>query len=174
MYGKKPIHHLAAGLIIALAVLFVSVVLAFVNGANAGAGVGWIGMVVLIIGLVFFVQQYGKAVDHQASFGDYFNYGFKATTMVVLLNVLYLLVLSLAVPDIKHNLLETTRLELERQKNLGEADRARALELTDKYFWMALVGVTVFLLALFGAVGSLIGAAVTKKLPKNASGQTSV
>lgn len=174
MSGKKPIHHLVAGLIIALAVLFVSVILAFINGANAGAGVGWMGMAVLIIGLVFFVQQYGKAVDHQAGFGDYFNYGFKATTMVVLLNVLYLLVLAIAVPDIKHNVLEATRLELERQRNLGEADRAKAMELTGKYFWLALVGITVFLLALVGAVGSLIGAALTKKLPKTPSGQTSI
>ena len=131
-------------------------------------------MVIIIVGLVFFIQKYGKAVSHQASFGDYFNYGFKATTMVVLLYVAYLLALSLAMPDIKKSVLEATKLELERQKTLGEADRTKALEMTDKYFWMVLIGTSVFILATIGAIGSLIGAAITKKLPKNPSEQTAI
>ncbi len=174
MNEKKPVSHIVAGLIVALAVLAVSVGLALTNGANAGAGVGWISVLVMMAGLVFFVRQYGQALSYRATFGDYFNYGFKATTMVVLLYVLYLLALSIAIPDIKKNVLEATRLELERQKTLGDKDRAKAMEMTSQYFWLALIGISVFILASIGAIGSLIGAAITKKLPKTSSEQSSI
>lgn len=172
MEPKKPISHIVAGLLIALAVIVFSTVVTFASGANADPGGGWIAYLVVIAGLVYFIQRYGKAIGYQASFGDYFSYGFKATTMVVLLFVIFLIVLAFAMPEIKQNVLDATRLELERQKNLTDNDVENMMEMTNKYFWMVFIGTSVFIFVLTGAVGSLIGAAATKKLPKNPFEQT--
>ena len=173
MECKKPISHIVAGLLIALAVIVFSMVVTFTTGADAEAGGGWIAYVIIIAGLVYFIQRYGKAIGYQASFGDYFSYGFKSTTMVVLLFVIFLIVLAFTKPEIKQNVLDATRLELEKQKNFTDKDVENVMEMTNKYFWVVFIGTSVFFFALVGAVGSLIGAAVTKKLPKNPFEQTS-
>lgn len=174
MFEKKPVHHIVAGLIIAFAVLLASVVLWAANGANAGAGVGWVGILVMVAGLIYFIGQYGKALNYQATFGDYFNYGFKAATMVVLVYVVYLLALSLTVPDMKQAALDATRTQLKTQRNVTEKEIETVMEMTSKKFWVLLIGTSVFLFAFIGAIGSLIGAAVTKKLPKDSSEQSSI
>lgn len=172
MGERKPISHLVAGAIIALAVILFSVVVTLVGGANSGPSGGWVSYLIIIIGLVLFIQRYGKDVAHQASFGDYFSYGFKATTMIVLLFVIFLLVLSFAMPEIKQNVMDATRTELEKQKNVTDKDIERVMEMTNNYFWMIMIGTSVFFFALIGAIGSLIGAAITKKTPKTPFEQT--
>ena len=171
MAERKPIHHIVAGLLIALAVVMVSIILSFIGGASAGAGGGWLTFLIIIAGLVFFVQRYGRDIDYQATFGDYFNYGFKATTMIVLLYVVYLVVLSLAVPDVKQMALDGTRAQLERAK-ATDAEIDKVMGLTSRNFWVLLIGTSVFFFAFIGAIGSLIGAAITKKEPKDSSSQS--
>lgn len=167
MPEKKPIHHTVAGSLVALALVLASAVLSFTNGASAGAGVGWIGILVMVGGLVYFIQQYGKAVAYRATFGDYFNYGFKATTMIVLLYVIYLLILSFTVPDIKQAAIDASRTQLKAQGAASEKEIENMMEMAGKHFWVLLIGTSVFLFAFIGAIASLIGAALTKKLPKN-------
>jgi hypothetical protein len=174
MEEKKPMSHIVAGLLIALAVILFSTVMTVTGGANAGPNGGWISYLIIILGVVFFIQRYGKAINHQATFGDYFSYGFKASMIVVLMFVIFLTILSFAMPEIKQKVLEATRLELEKQKTVTDSDIDKVMEMTNKYFWVVMIGTSVFFFCLIGAVGSLIGAAVTKKLPKNPFESTSL
>ena len=107
---------IVAGLLISLAVILFSVIMTFAGNGSQNPSGGWISYVIIIGGLVFFINQYGKAINYQATFGEYFSYGFKATTMVVLLFVIFLFILALAMPQIKQQVVEATRLELEKQK----------------------------------------------------------
>lgn len=170
MEGKKPISHIIAGLLIAAAVILFSVVMTLASGGGDPRG-GWLTYLIIIIGLVLFIRQYGKATDYTASFGELFSYGFKATTMIVLLFVIFLLVLSYVQPEIKETVMDATRLEFERQ-NLTDTEIDKMMEMTSNYFWIILIGTSIFFLALVGAIGSLIGAALTKKQPKNPFEQT--
>lgn len=172
MQERRPISHVFAGLMIALAIIAFSTIMTLAGGANAGPTGGWITYLIIVIGTILFIQRYGKDVAYNASFGEYFSYGFKAATMVVLLFVAFLLVLSLAMPGIKQSVLEATRQELEKQKNITDKDIDNVMQMTNKYFWVVMIGTSVFFLAFFGAIGSLIGAAITKKLPQNAPEQT--
>jgi len=173
MEEGKPISHIVAGLLIALIVVVLSIVIGLVGGGGIGPSGGWISFLIIIIGLIFFIQHFGKTKNNEVSFGALFSYGFKATTMIVLLNVVYLLILSFAAPELKQQGLEATRQGLEQQKLTSE-EMNKMMEMTNKYFWIILIGTSMFLIAVFGAIGSLLGAAITKKPTKNPFGQTTL
>lgn len=171
MEQRKPLSHLLAGLFIALAVIAFSTVMTLASGQSAGPSGGWISYAIIILGLIFFIQRYGKDVGYRATFGDYFSYGFKATTMIVLLFVAFLLVLSFTMPDIKNNVLDATRQELEKQKKATDKEIDTIMEMSSRYFWVFLIGSSVFFFVLIGAIGSLVGAAITRKESPNSAEQ---
>lgn len=173
MEEKKPISHIAAGLLISAAVILYSVVMNFTAGGSSDPKGGWVSYLIIIIGLLVFINLYAKAKNYQVTFGDLFSYGFKATTMIVLLSVVFMIVLSFVMPEIKTKVMEATRLEMEKQKNITDAEIDSMIQSVNKFFWVILIGTSMFFFVLIGAIGSLIGAAVTKKLPKNPFEQTS-
>lgn len=173
MEEKKPVSHIKAGLLIALFVLVASMIIGVATGGGIGPSGGWIGFLLMIVGLLYFINLFAKANDYQLTFGELFSYGFKATTMIVLINVIYLVVIAMFIPELKQQSMEATRQEYIQRKGANDKEMEAALQFVDKYFWTMLIGTSVFLFAFIGAIGSLIGAAITKKQPKNPFGQTS-
>jgi len=168
MESTKPISHIVAGLIIAGIVIVLSMVMMMVaKGAAGSPGSGWITYLVIIGGLVFFINQYGKWHNYHTSFGDLFSYGFKATTVYTVLFVGFLILFSLIFPDFKSNAMEAARMQMETQKGINEDQIEKSLQIADKYFWVLAIGGTMLGFVVIGAIGSLIGAAVTKKRPHN-------
>lgn len=162
---SKSISHIKAGLILSSAIILLSVLIAFTGGGDPKGG--WISYLIIIVGITFFVQHHGKSMDYRLSFGELFSYGFKTTTIITLVFVLYLVALSFMAPQLKENVMEATRVQLEAQKSLSDSDIDQAMQLTDRYFWVVLIGTSLFFFVFIGAIGSLIGAAITKKTPAN-------
>lgn len=165
MEETKPISHIKAGLIISFAIILLSVFMSFLGGGDPKGG--WISYIIIIVGITFFVQHYGKSMAYRMSFGELFSYGFKTTTIIALVFVLYLIILSFFAPQLKDTVMEATRTQLETQKSLTDSDIDQAMKLTDKFFWVVLIGTSLFFFVFIGAIGSLIGAAITKKNPQN-------
>src|SRR5829696_510347 len=172
MEEKKPVSHIVAGLLISVAVIIFFLIMNFAMGTTSDPRGGWVTYLIIIVGLVIFIQKYGKATNYQSTFGELFSYGFKATTMIVLLFVVFLFILALTMPEIKQTVLEATRLELEKQKGVKDSEIETMMEMTSKYFWVVFIGTAMFFFVLIGVIGSLIGAAMTKRQPKNPFEQT--
>lgn len=164
-------NPLLAGLLIAAAVVLCSLVLSAGGGGTAAPQGGWISYGIIVVGLIVAINRFGAARRNKVTFGELFSYGFKATTMVVLLFVTFLFVLSLLTPELKQKALEATQLQLEKQGH-SDGDIEKMIGLTRKYFWVVFIGSAMFFFVLVGTVGSLIGAAVTRKEPKNPFEQT--
>lgn len=168
MEEKKPVSHIAGGILIALVLIVFSISLSFISGGNASDPKGgWTSYIIIIGGLILLIHLYGKAKNNQVSFGDLFSYGFKTTTMLTLVFVIFLVILSFVSPDLKQKALEATRTEMEKNKNFTDSDIEQGLQLVKKYFWVLAIGGTVLGFVIIGAIGSLLGAALTKKLPKD-------
>lgn len=167
METKKPITHVVAGLLIAAIVIVLSMVMMMVAKTKNSPGGGWFTYLVIVAGLIYFIGQYGKAKNYHVGFGDLFSYGFKTTAVYTVVFLGFLIVFILLFPDFKTNALEAVRTEMENQKNATEEQTEQALGLMEKYFWLFAVGTTMLGFVIVGAIGSLLGAAITKKNPNN-------
>jgi NADH:ubiquinone oxidoreductase subunit 6 (subunit J) len=165
MSNQKPISHFIAGIILASIQIIYSLVLQF-TGAKQGGAAGLLAYSILIIGLILFINMYGKANNYQLSFGNLFSYGFKATAIATLLVIACTLLLFVAMPEMKEKLFEGARKGME-EKNMSDDEIERGMNFMKKFLYVVMIGGILLTYAILGAVGSLIGAAITKKRPYN-------
>jgi NADH:ubiquinone oxidoreductase subunit 6 (subunit J) len=167
MDQRKPFSHIAAGLIIAGTLILCSFALMLAQGTGSSPGGGWLSYLVIIGGLIIFIYLYGKAKNNYVTFGELFTYGFKTTTMLTLVFVIFVVIIAVTVPQFKEKAIESARAEMERQKQLADSDIDKGMNLMTKYFWPFIIGGIVLGFVVVGAIGSLIGAGITKKRPVN-------
>jgi uncharacterized membrane protein len=121
-------------------------------------------MVIMFVGVIVSCIQYAKVNNGNVTFGNVFGNGFKTTSIVALLTILVGVLFVLIFPDIKEQALEQVRRDMEKQ---GQADDVidKAVAMTDKMFIVFMLAGGIFGTLFFGAIASLIGAAVAKKNP---------
>lgn len=173
MEPSKPISHFVAGLIIAAVVIIYSLILNFM-GLEQNKSLGWLAYCLLLVGLIFFISQYAKAKNYQVTFGGLFGYGFKTTAFLTLILVAFLLIFFLAFPEFKTKIIDASRSAMESQGKMSDDQIDQAIGMFSKNFLLFTVGGACFMYLVIGAIGSLIGAAVTKKRPPNPIDQMSV
>ena len=133
----------------------------------------WISYILMVAGLIFFVNQYGNALDNQVTFGNLFSYGFKTTALLALIMIAFTVILFSIFPDIREKMVEIARQRME-DRNTPEDQIDKGIEMWQKMFWVLTIGGIILVYAIVGAIGSLIGAAVTKKKPVNPLDQMSM
>ena len=170
---RKPINHFVAGIIIAAIVVIYSMVLQFM-GLGLNKSLGWLAYLFLIVGLIIFINQYAKARDYQSTFGNLFSYGFKATAIIALILFVFRLVFFLSFPEFKQRIMESARQGMEDQGKMSDSQIDAAITIFSKNFLLFTVGIALFMDLICGMIGSLIGAAVTKKKQFNPLDQPSV
>lgn len=164
MQERKPISPVVAGLIIGAVMIIYSLMLSFLN-MEGDRAMGWLGYAIMLAGLIIFINLYGKSRDNQVTFGNLFGYGFKATAMLSLLLALFLIGYFVLMPENKEKILEISRSAMEKQGSMTDEQIDSSMEMMDKNFMLFFVGTAIFMYIFMGVIGSLIGAAVTKKRP---------
>ena len=173
MEDKKPISHFIAASIIAAILIIYTIILQF-SGNQQNMGLAWLSYLFILAGLVVFINLYGKALHNQVTFGNLFSYGFKTTAFLALIMIAFTVVFFLIFPDIKEKMFEMTRQKMEEQGKMSDEQIDKGLEIWRKMFWVFTIGGIILFYAIIGAIGSLIGAAVTKKKPVNPLDQMSM
>lgn len=170
---NKPISAVIAALIISGIMIIYSLLLTF-TGMNVNQTLSWLTYLILMIGVIVFVNMYGKAKNYSLGFGGLFGYGFKVSAITALIVVAFTFILYTAFPEFKEKVFEAMRTNMENDERVSDADIDRAIEMGRRYFMIGLVGGGLFFTLLCGTIGSLIGAAVTKKVPANPMDQLDV
>src|SRR5258706_9781299 len=116
MKEKKPIGHIVAGLIIACVLVLLTILL-YYTGMQQSGMVTYLPYVVIILGLITFINIYGNAKKNQVSFGDLFSYGFKTTAVLTLVMISFTIIFLLLFPEIKEKLFEIARQKMEEGGN---------------------------------------------------------
>jgi amino acid transporter len=172
MEQTKPISHFVAGIIIAAIMVIFSLVMNF-TGQEQNKALGWFAYAIFIVALVIFIKLYGKSKNYTPTFGNLFSYGFKITSIVTLIVILFLVVFFIAFPEYKDKMLDASRQAIEERDQISDEQIDQTLSMMSKNFILFAAGGALFMYLILGAIGSLIGAAITKKQPHNPLDQLS-
>src|SRR4051812_38793997 len=164
MEQKKPITHITAGVIIGAISIAYTIILYLMN-LMTNKALGFVSYAILLVGLIIFVNLYGNANNNRLSFGNLFAYGFKTTAIVALMFIVFIVIWNVLFPEYKEKGFEMARQQMEDQGKLSESQIDQGLDIARRFFWVFAIGATVLFMAIIGAIGSLIGAAITKKRP---------
>jgi cbb3-type cytochrome oxidase subunit 3 len=157
------------GILIALVLIILALATYFLDLKPNGP-FQWVSYVIFLGGIIWSVMSYGKQVNYNATFGNYFAHGFKVAALVTALMIIYLIIIAFVFPDFKEKAIEQAKRSMQEKDNLSEEQINAGLEMTRKFFMVFLVGGTLLGYLFFGAIAALIGAAVTKKDPNNFAG----
>lgn len=152
------------GIIIGLVLIVIAITMYFAN-IDLNGPVKWISNVVFIFGIIWSVYNYGKQVNYNSTFGNYFAHGFKVTAVVTSIMILYLVIFITIFPEFKERAIEQAKASMEKGGKLTSEQIQQGLTLTKKFFIVFAIGGTLIGYLIFGSLASLVGAAITKKEP---------
>lgn len=161
---KKKQTHIAYGFITGLAMIIVSAIIE-VSRLGDNKALQWLGMVIMLIGLILNAQAYSKANDADVTFGQVFGSCFKATAIIALLMIAWGLIAFMVFPGMETRILEKAQEGMMNGK-MSEEQADKAMEMTRKYFKVFAVAGALFGTLIQGAICSLIAAAIAKKKPR--------
>jgi len=163
---KKPVSHFMGGLIVGFVIIIYSIILNFI-GQGTNQALGYISYAFLVGGIIYFITLYGKSVDYNASFGKLFTFGFKMAAFITILMIAFQVIFFLVFPEFKEKIFEVAHDAMVKQGKSNEEQIEMGMSFVKKFFWIIVIGGTIFGFVLAGAIASLIGAAVTKKNPQS-------
>lgn len=152
------------GITIALILIVISLV-GYFMGMLTNSAFGWVGYAIFIIGIIVSVSMYGKQIDYNSKFGNYFAHGFKVAALVTAIMVIFMLVFNFAFPEVKEIFFDKAREDMLKQGTMSEEQIQQGLEITRKFFMVFTIGGTLIGYLFFGTLAALVGAAITKKQP---------
>ena len=162
---KKPISTIVVGAIICLLMIIYTLILNL-NNLQGNSQLSWISYIIVIAGICFFVVKYGKDRLGKVTFGNLFAYGFKSTAALIIFFIVFIIIFYLLFPEYKQQMLDIVKEKaMEKATAENRENIEKGVDMFSKFFWVGLIAGSMFSFALLGAIGSLIGAAVTKKDP---------
>jgi len=167
---KKPITNLNAAIVIFL-LLVVFTLIINLGGFQGNPKLSWISYIIIIGGLMVFVNKYGKDMDNQVSFGNLFAFGFKTIAIVIIFFIAFSVLFYLLLPEYKVQMQDIARQSaLQKATPDNREQIEKGMEMFTRFFWPFLIGGILISFAILGAIGSLLGAAITKKQPTRFGG----
>jgi hypothetical protein len=162
---KKTNTHLVYGAIIGLAMVIVNVIL-YVADLSFNNWAQWISHIPFIIGLILNAQAFSKANNADITFGQAFGSGFKASAVIALITLVWSFIAMAVFPEMQEKGMEVARARM-TEKGMSDEQIEQGIQMTQKYFKVFMVAGVIFGTMFFGAIYSLIAAAIAKKNPNN-------
>jgi hypothetical protein len=164
---KKPVSHVVSGVIIGLVLILFFLAFYFTGNAFTKSALTYLPTLFFVIGIIYSILQYSKAMQHNVTYGNCFSYGFKTTAIVAIIMAIFLAVFIYAFPDYKASFMQFMTDEMEKSNsNISDEQQEKGIEMMGKFFAISAIGGGLFMNLLLGAIASLIGAAVAKKNPQ--------
>jgi hypothetical protein len=120
------------------------------------------------IGIIISCILFSNQNQNRVTFGNIFAHGFKTTSVIIVILVLYtVLAIKLLFPEIVDLTLNITRKDMLKQSAKNPKLTIQMIEesikMSKEYFTPFAIGGTILIYGFLGLISSLIGAAVAKK-----------
>jgi hypothetical protein len=151
------------GLLIALVVIILHIAGYFTGLGFTTTWYNWVVNLVLLAAIIFACVHFANQKQGFVTFGNVFLHGFKISAVITIIMLVYtLLAFTVLFPDMKEKVFEMQAAQMEKQ-GMDEDKMEQATNAMKNFFWPITIGVTIFGTLIWGAISSLIGAAVAKK-----------
>jgi len=151
------------GLLIALVVIILHIAGYFTGLGFTTTWYNWVVNLVLLAAIIFACVHFANQKEGFVTFGNVFLHGFKISAVITIIMLVYtLLAFTVLFPDMKEKIFEMQAAQMEKQ-GMDEDKMEQATNAMKNFFWPITIGVTIFGTLIWGAISSLIGAAVAKK-----------
>jgi amino acid transporter len=164
---NRSYSPIASGLLISLLLIVVSMVVAYTTGLRGQQWTQWIGYLIIVIGLIWVILKLSKETNHSTGFGDLFAYGFKVTTVMICIMIIFTILFSYLNPEMKEEVIQAAREQALNRPGVSESEIDKGMELFEKNYTLFLLISIIFAYLILGVVGSLLGAAIAKKNPRS-------
>ncbi len=166
MEEKKIMSPQMKGLLISLIVIVLGIAGYFTDLAFSG-WYNWVVNIVMFVAIIIACVHFANQKEGYVTFGNVFSHGFKITLVIALIVLAYSLVSTTVLfPEIKEKAIEMQRTKME-ERGMSEDQIETGMNFAKKYFLAFMVFGVIIGTLIFGAIASLIGAAVAKKKPVN-------
>lgn len=164
MEEKKINHFIAGGIVGAISILF-SVIMIIIDQTQ-NQQLAWIGTLLMVFVLSYFVILYGKSHSNTLEFGELFSFGFKSSAFSTIIILAFQVIFNLVFPETQEKMIEFTRQKMMEDPRATDDAVEKGLEFVRKGYWPFLIGGTIFVTLFSGLIASLLGATIAKKNPK--------
>lgn len=162
---KKITSPAVKGVIISLILIVISLTIQFLN-LSKNRGFSSIQFVILIGGLIWSAVSFSKQMNGNVTFGNVFTHAFKTAAAITAIMVIYAIIsIKFISPEAMNMALAEARSGMEA-KNMSDDQIDQALSFTKKFFIPLTAGGILLSFLIMGVIGSIIGAAVSKKNPQ--------
>lgn len=169
---NKPTAPWLIALITSLVFIVFNLVL-YVTDQLTNKYMGYISSVLLFGVIIWACIHYAKQMNGDVTFGNVFSHGFKITAGIAAIMSVYTFIsIKFIHPELIDKTLELARAEMEKKPELNSEAIDMGLNFTRKFFLPFALAGSLFGTAIWGAVASLIGAAVAKKNPPKSPFET--
>lgn len=162
---EKKQTHIMYGFLTALAMIIVNIVL-YIAGLSFEPWAQYVTYIPFLIGIIMNAMAFSKANDEYVTFGNVFGSGFKASSIIALTMLVWSFIFLMIFPEMKEKGMEMAR-ESMAKRQLSDEQIDQGLEMSRKYFTVFMVAGVIFSTLFFGAIFSLLGAAIAKKKGDN-------
>ena len=171
MEENKIMSPQIKGLLISLIVIVFSIA-GYFTGLSYTGWYPWVINLVLLIAIIVACVVFANQKEGYVTFGKVFLHGFITTVVITLVLLVYtVLAFTVLFPDMREKIFEMQIAAMEKQ-GLDSDKIEQASGMMKKFFWPFTIGFTIFGTLIWGAISSLIGAAVAKKKKFNPLDQT--
>jgi hypothetical protein len=162
----KITTHFTKGLIIGLFMVLLGTSFQVLNIYKPW--VQYVTMGIYAASIIWSCYSFSNDMKGEVSFRQIFSHGFKTASIVTLISIAAFIITYLIMPEIKEKSLQIAREEMAKDPRMTEEIINQSINWTDKFFLVFGIVGSLFGFALSGAISSLIGAAVSRKTPKDA------
>lgn len=157
--------HIMYALVTGIVMIILGVIL-YIAGVAFKPGMQYVSYIPFLIGIILNAIAFSKANDGFVTFGNVFSSCFKACAVITLMSLVWAFIAMMIFPDMMEKGMEIARQKMSEQ-GMSDEKMEQAMEWTRKYFKAFMTAGIVFGYMFWGALFSLIAAAIAKKKGPN-------
>ena len=161
---KQITSHILKGAILGGISILFSIII-YVFNLYTTQWLSFLSYAIFIGGIIYGNILFANQNENNVSFGNIFAHGFKTTAVVIVITVLYTVLSLFIFPDMVDKIIEISRTAMAKNPQMTDEMIEQGIAMTKKLFLPFAIAGAIFFTGFFGAIGSLIGAAVAKKNP---------